>query len=62
MTSGGYGHFVKQSIALGYVPAELVDRGGGTGAGFEIEVVGRRRPARLQPEPLHDPQGLRMRQ
>ena len=32
------------------------------GAGFEIEIIGRRRPARLQPEPLFDPQGLRMRQ
>ena len=32
------------------------------GQGFEIEIIGRRRPARLQPEPLFDPQGLRMRQ
>ena len=32
------------------------------GSGYEIEIVGRRRPARLQPEPMHDPQGLRMRQ
>ena len=31
-------------------------------SGFEIEIIGRRRPARLQPEPLFDPQGLRMRQ
>jgi dimethylglycine dehydrogenase len=62
VTSGGYGHFVGQSIALGYVPAELADANGRGGSGFEIEVVGRRRPARIQPEPLHDPQGLRMRQ
>jgi dimethylglycine dehydrogenase len=62
VTSGGYGHFVGQSIALGYVPAELADTSGRGGSGFEIEVVGRRRPARIQPEPLHDPQGLRMRQ
>ncbi len=62
VTSGGYGHFVGQSIALGYVPADLADASGRGGAGFEIEVVGRRRPARIQSEPLHDPQGLRMRQ
>jgi dimethylglycine dehydrogenase len=63
VTSGGYGHFVDASIALGYVPAELADGTGPGGNGrFEIEVVGRRRPARLQAEPLHDPQGLRMRQ
>jgi dimethylglycine dehydrogenase len=61
VTSGGYGHHVKESIALGYVPTELAtpDAAGGR---FEIEIIGRRRPARLQPEPLFDPQGLRMRQ
>jgi dimethylglycine dehydrogenase len=60
VTSGGYGHHVKASIALGYVPAGLAaaDRDDG----FEIEIIGRRRPARLQREPLFDPQGLRMRQ
>ncbi|HET9613992.1 MAG TPA: FAD-dependent oxidoreductase, partial [Candidatus Limnocylindrales bacterium] len=62
VTSGGYGHSVGASIALGYVPAELASADGPGGSGYEIEVVGRRRPARLQPEPLHDPQGLRMRQ
>jgi dimethylglycine dehydrogenase len=58
VTSGGYGHHVRQSIALGYVPTELVDANGA----FEIEIIGRRRPARRQPEPLFDSQGLRMRQ
>jgi dimethylglycine dehydrogenase len=62
VTSGGYGHHVKESIALGYVPVELSTPDGPGGAGFEIEIIGRRRPARLQPEPLFDPQGLRMRQ
>jgi dimethylglycine dehydrogenase len=58
VTSGGYGHHVQRSIALGYVPTALVDGGDGR---FEIEIIGRRRPARIQPEPLFDPQGLRMR-
>ena len=62
VTSGGYGHHVKESIALGYVPAELATPDGPGGGGFDIEIIGRRRPARLQPEPLFDPQGLRMRQ
>jgi dimethylglycine dehydrogenase len=61
VTSGGYGHHVGQSIALGYVPAELASADGPGGRGFEIEIIGRRRPARLQPEPLFDPQGARMR-
>jgi dimethylglycine dehydrogenase len=62
VTSGGYGHSAGASLALGYVPAELADPAGPGGRGFEIEIIGRRRPARLQPEPVHDPQGLRMRQ
>ena len=62
VTSGGYGHHVKESIALGYVSAELATPDGPGGGGFDIEIIGRRRPARLQPEPLFDPQGLRMRQ
>jgi dimethylglycine dehydrogenase len=62
VTSGGYGHSVGKSIALGYVPTELAGADGSARGDFEIEIVGRRRPARLQPEPLHDPQGLRMRQ
>ncbi|HET7725915.1 MAG TPA: FAD-dependent oxidoreductase [Candidatus Limnocylindrales bacterium] len=62
VTSGGYGHSVGQSIALGYVPSELAAADGPGGRGFEVEIIGRRRPARLQPEPLFDPQGLRMRQ
>jgi dimethylglycine dehydrogenase len=62
VTSGGYGHHAKASLALGYVPTELAGADGPGGRGFEIEIIGRRRPARLQPEPVHDPQGLRMRQ
>jgi dimethylglycine dehydrogenase len=62
ITSGGYGHHVKASIALGYVPTVLSTPDGPGGDGFEIEIIGRRRPARLQPEPLFDPAGLRMRQ
>jgi dimethylglycine dehydrogenase len=62
VTSGGYGHSVKQSIALGYVPTGLSAPDGPGGDGFEIEIIGRRRPARLQPEPLFDPTGSRMRQ
>jgi dimethylglycine dehydrogenase len=58
ITSGGYAHYVGASVALGYVPAALAAPGT---TGFEIEVVGERRPARLQPEPLFDPAGTRMR-
>jgi dimethylglycine dehydrogenase len=60
VTSGGYGHHVKASIALGYIPAALAAEG--ADGAFEIEIIGRRRPARIQREPLFDPAGLRMRQ
>jgi dimethylglycine dehydrogenase len=58
ITSGGYGHYVGKSLALGYVPAAIAAPGT---EGFEIEIIGERRPARLLSEPAFDPQGLRMR-
>jgi dimethylglycine dehydrogenase len=57
VTSGGFAHYTKTSIAMGYVPAELAK----PGAEFQVEILGEFRRARLQPEPLHDPKGLRMR-
>jgi dimethylglycine dehydrogenase len=58
ITSGGYAHYAGRSVALGYVPAALAAPGT---EGFEIEIIGERRPARLQHEPLLDPTGSRMR-
>ena len=57
VTSGGYGHGVDQSLAQGYIPTELVQ----ADMQLEIEILGERRPARLQTEPPFDPQALRMR-
>ena len=57
ITSGGYGHCVAKSIALGYVPVALAN----ADSGFEIELLGERRAASLVRQPLYDPQGLRMR-
>jgi dimethylglycine dehydrogenase len=58
ITSGGYAHHVDRSLAQGYVPRDVTTGGAD---GFEIEILGERRPARLQPEPLFDPVGVRMR-
>ena len=59
VTSGGYGHFVDASLAQGYVPKELAqDLSEGA---FEIEIIGERRKATINPEPLFDPAGERMR-
>jgi dimethylglycine dehydrogenase len=46
-------------MAQGYVPAALAEDES-TGL-FEIEILGRRRPARINVEPLFDPTGEKMR-
>jgi dimethylglycine dehydrogenase len=58
VTSGGYAHYVDRSLAQGYVPKELAADGAG---GFEIEILGERHTAKIQAEPLFDPEGARMR-
>ncbi|TJW13250.1 MAG: FAD-dependent oxidoreductase [Mesorhizobium sp.] len=59
VTSGGYAHYVRKSMAQGYVPAALA---GDESAGlFEIEILGSRRPARINVEPPFDPSGEKMR-
>ena len=59
VTSGGYAHYVEKSMAHGYVPRELaLDESEGL---FEIEILGVRRPARINIEAPFDPKGERMR-
>jgi dimethylglycine dehydrogenase len=57
VTSGGYAHNVKKSVAMGYVPKAIADERDG----FEIELLGKRHQARLQPAPLFDADLKRMR-
>ena len=57
VTSGGYAHYSEKSVALGFVPVQLIEGG----ADFAIEILGERRPARLVREPVLDPAGERMR-
>jgi dimethylglycine dehydrogenase len=57
ITSGGYAHWAKKSVALGYVPREIAC----AEDGFEIEIIGTRCPAAIQRQPLFDPLGERMR-
>jgi dimethylglycine dehydrogenase len=56
-TSGGYSHFARQSIALGFLPAERAQ----PGLDVEIEILGKMRPARTRSTPLYDADGARMR-
>jgi dimethylglycine dehydrogenase len=57
VTSGGYGHTVGRSIALGYVDTSVANET----TGFAVELMGDRRAAVRSPGPLFDPRGLRMR-
>ena len=57
VTSGGYAHNSGKSVAMGYVPREIADEANG----FEIELLGRRLPARIQAMPLFDANFERMR-
>ena len=45
------------SVAMGYVPKEIADES----EGFEIELLGKRLAARMQPAPLFDANLARMR-
>jgi dimethylglycine dehydrogenase len=57
VTSGGFGHRVGASLALGYVPAALA----GAASGFEIEIIGERRRATPLKGAAFDPSGGLMR-
>ena len=57
VTSGGYAHYAGKSVAMGYVPTHYQQRD----APFEVEILGEMRPARMQPLPLFDPSGGRMK-
>ncbi len=57
VTSGGYAHYSEKSVALGFLPVELISEG----REVEIEILGERCGARMIGEPLFDPKAERMR-
>ncbi|WP_117191713.1 GcvT family protein [Rhizobium terrae] len=57
VTSGGYAHASGVSAAMGYVPQEIADEIDG----WQIELLGDMLSAKLQPLPLFDHNGTRMR-
>jgi len=57
VTSGGYGYRLRQSIALAYVRADLAV----PGKVLEVEILGERRRAVVDREPLYDPDNARLR-
>lgn len=57
VTSGAYGHHVRQSLALAFVDREALD----ADAVFTVDVIGTPRPARWLREAPYDPSGSRLR-
>ena len=57
VTSGGYGHSVGHSIAIGYVDADKAI----AGAVLQVEILGNMHNAVVQGTALHDPSGACMR-
>ncbi|HLN49226.1 MAG TPA: FAD-dependent oxidoreductase [Steroidobacteraceae bacterium] len=57
ITSGAYGHHVKQSLALAYVDRSIAEKP----VPLSVHVVGEPRTARILAEPPYDPKGLRLR-
>ncbi|MDB4822071.1 FAD-dependent oxidoreductase [Candidatus Pseudothioglobus singularis] len=57
ITSGGYGHSVQRSLAMTYLPVELID----SKTTLEVEILGEFHKASIVMEPLYDPSGLKMR-
>ncbi|MDA9582154.1 FAD-dependent oxidoreductase [Amylibacter sp.] len=59
VTSGGYAHSIKASMAQGYIPTDLSQI---TQKGlFEIEILGKRYPCQIMDNPPFDPIGERMK-
>ena len=57
ITSGGYAHHVKKSMAMGYVPCNLAEKNTELG----VEINGNLYKSKVQSEPLYDPRGTKMR-
>jgi dimethylglycine dehydrogenase len=57
VTSGGYAHTHRLSLAMGYVRKEVAP----ALKGFAIEILGEMRGARRLERPVFDPEGARMR-
>ena len=57
VTSGCYGHHVRQSLALAYLDRDIAARP----VPLKVHVLGELRAARILPEVPYDPRGLKLR-
>ncbi|MDF1735593.1 MAG: FAD-dependent oxidoreductase [Minwuia sp.] len=59
ITSGAYGHTLGGTVGMGYVPCAGQETRELLQSEYEIEIAGRRFPARASLRPLYDPQATR---
>ncbi len=57
VSSGGFGHCVKQSLAFAYIDPDCA----APGTALEVMILGERRPARVLADPVYDPASQRPR-
>ena len=57
ITSGGYAHHCKKSMALGYVPIELSKHN----TSLDVEINGKLYKAHVTDKPLYDVNGEKMK-
>ena len=57
VTSGGWGHRVQKSLAMGYVKTELAE----PGTTLEVEIMDEMRPATVVKSPVYDPKNEKLR-
>ena len=57
ITSGGYAHHSKKSVALGYVPIELSKHD----TTLDVEINGKLFKAKITDKPLYDANGGKMK-
>ncbi len=57
VTSGGYAHHIKKSMAMGYVPVNFANNG----SELDIEINGSFYKSIVQSKPLYDPSGEKMK-
>jgi dimethylglycine dehydrogenase len=57
VTSGGFGHRVGKSLAMGYVRTDLAC----PGQNLEVEILDEKRPAVVVKSPVYDPENKLLR-
>ena len=57
ITSGGYGHRIKKSLAMGLINVDLAN----IGQEVSVHIVGHKKKALIIPASPYDPEGSRMR-